>query len=113
MTGALSRAWDAHAARMRVHRIDQYLHMVSGCELADAVPQVEDVGRALPFAGVRLAETVEYRTRLCLDLRRVGEEHRGVEVALQGLACRNEFAGMAEIHGPVDAEHVAVEPLHL
>ena len=98
---------------MHVHRVDQYLHMVGGRELADAMSQVEDMGRPFACAGMRRTETIEYRVGLQFDLRRVGEKHRRVEIALQCLAASDNFARLCQVHRPIHAQHVAVEPLHV
>src|SRR5438270_11100996 len=114
MTRATSRGrGGSHAPGMRMDGVDEDLHMFHGCELVDAVAEVEDMGRPGAVADMRRAETLQYRARFVFDRARVGEEHSRIEVALQRLAAADLFARLAQVHGPVHAQHVAIESLHL
>src|ERR1700741_207499 len=103
MTACRSGAWGAHATRMLMNSVYQYLHMLRRGELADAMAEVEDVRRPLAWAGVGRAEVFQYPAGLRLDRARAGEQHRRVEVALQGMGRADERAGRAEVDRPVDA----------
>src|SRR4051812_35268275 len=109
MTGRGSRGRRAHATRMRMNCIDQYLHMVRRRVLADAMAEVEDVGRPRTSANVGRPEIVEHAASLRLDGGWRREEHGGVEIALQAMARADEGASRTEVHRPVDAQHVAFE----
>ena len=87
--------------------------------LADAVAQVEDVrGAGGAGVGVRTAEAVEHAAGLLGHLIGRRKQHIGVDVALQRLAGTADLpphhrAGFAEVHGPVQAQHLAVKFAHL
>src|SRR5512142_1792835 len=68
--------------------------------LADAVAEVEDV------AGAVAAIAVQRALDLGTDLRRRREQHVRVEVALQRDAPADALARLAEVDGPVEADHV-------
>src|SRR3569832_2257426 len=98
---------------MHMNRVDQYLHVFSGCELVDPMAEVEDVRRSLSRARVRRAKTLEYLAGLAVDSASIGEQHSWVEISLQDLGGADKGACSTEIHGPVDAEHLAIELFHL
>src|SRR6218665_1313808 len=73
--------------RVAVHGLDQCGHMRRRRELADSVAQVEDMRRPGGAAvGVGRAKAVEHLLHLLHDARRRGQQHMGVDVALQRLA---------------------------
>jgi hypothetical protein len=96
----------AQAARMRVHGIHQRSHMLGRGELADAVTQVEDVRRARGgCVRVRLAKAVQHAGHFSLNLRRLGKQHMGVYIALQGLArpahCAAQLPALQQLLGSI------------
>ena len=84
MTAARSGAWRPHPHGMGVHRIDEHRDVLGRCVLVDPVAQVEDMRGSDTFTGVGRTEAVQHLDCLCLDLVGLGEQHIGVQVALQG-----------------------------
>ncbi|MEY3637421.1 MAG: hypothetical protein RIR68_554, partial [Pseudomonadota bacterium] len=104
---------------MAVHRLHQRRHMLRRGVLADAVAQVEDVrGAGGGPVGVRRAKAVQHAVHLGRDLRGWRKQDVGVDVALQRFAGAADFAahespGTAQVHRPVQAQHIAVQARHL
>ena len=72
---------------MAVNRIDQGADMFRWRELADAVTQVENVGRAAGRGvGMGFAEAVQHTVHLGGDVLGRRKQNVGVDIALQGLA---------------------------
>ena len=90
--------------------------------LADAVPEVENMCRAGPvrlvFRGfVGCSEALQHLGHLGLNLRAVGKQHIGVDIALQGLARAatvpaDQGAGVRQVHCPVQPQYIAVQLAH-
>ena len=70
---------------MGVYGIHQYRHTLRRGELADTVPQVENVGWPLAWSHVRLTKTVQHGLGLLGHLLGRSEKHIGVEIALNGM----------------------------
>ena len=93
--------------------------MLGWCELADAVAEVEDVCRAGGVGvGVGCAKAVQHAMDLGGDLRGWRKQDVGVDVALQRLARAADLTAHqtscgAEVHGPVQAQHLTVQVFHL
>src|SRR5690606_5979093 len=68
-----------------------------------AVPQIGDVATG--------PEALEHPPHFAPDRRRVGEEHRWIEITLQSVALSNALAGGGRIHGPIEAYHVVGTPV--
>ena len=99
-----------------MNRVDQHLDIFRRCELADAVSEVKNMRWTGRF-GIQmwLAKAVQHLDCLGLDLGRTGKQHIGVEVTLQrfcaapGFVIRADLrARLAQIHRPVQAQHIAV-----
>src|SRR5512139_1728042 len=89
----------ASARAQLVDRVDQGDDVVDRRARQDAVSQVEDVPRAT-------RDFVEDAARLFADVRRVGVERYGVEVALDR-KLREASACLSDRHTVIDAEHLA------
>ena len=92
---------------MAVYRVHQRTDMLRRCELADAVAQVENVGRAGGCGvGVRFAKAVQHPVHLGGDVLGRCKQNIGIDIALQGLArtaglAADQLARCAQVHGPV------------
>ena len=93
--------------------------MLWGCELADAMAQVEDVRGALGAGiGVWSAKGVQHPPGLFGHGLGGCKQSIGVEVALQGFARATHWAahfgaGGGEVDGPVQPQNIAIELGHL
>ena len=71
---------------MGLYCVDQSMHMLRRGKLADAMAQIENMARADGgCVSMRPAKTVQGVPDFSCDLFGVGEQHIGVQVALQGL----------------------------
>ena len=83
------------------------------------MPQIEDVrGAGGGCIRVRLAKAVQHPGHFSFYLRRLGKQHIGVYIALQRLAraahsAAHQRARLGQVHGPVQAQHLAVERGHV
>ena len=104
---------------MAVNCIDQGADMFRRRELADAVPQVENVGWTSGCGvGVRFAKAVQHPVHLGGDVLGRCKQNVGIDIALQGLArtaglAADQLARRAQVHGPVQAKYLAVQVFHL
>ena len=104
---------------MGVNRLDQRRNMLWRRKLANAMAQVKDVSRASAVGiGVRFPKTVKHPMHFFLNLGGGCKQDIGVDVALQRFArpihrAAHHLARTAQVHGPVKAQHFAVELAHL
>src|SRR5690349_7228363 len=84
------------------HQPLQMLHRAVG---QHPMPEVEVVSRAL--AGPR-----DHPTRTVLEHRPGPQQPRGIEVSLDAAVVSDQPPGLAQVHPPVDADHVAAGLAH-
>ena len=88
MTQKCDSSESTHFLGMPVNGMNQGVHRLGRCELADAMSQIENVsGSCGVGVHVGRAKTLEYSNGLAFNFCLWRKKHIGIQVALQGFAC--------------------------
>ena len=92
---------------MGVHGFDQCLDHRGVGKLGNSVTKVEDVAIPMAIGTTRRTERVEHAHRLGACCGGSGQQHHGVEVALNRAPVAHPRPRPGDIHRPVDADGIA------